>query len=560
MGHDIAKQENATYGNNGWDDDKWSKKFFFCLWYDPALNPSMAGASQYNFYGTGGQYIWRTDTDFSDSSTGLVIVSSSAKKNYYDHWSSDFGHFILVRADDYLLINSGQYSYGNAQSDNHDRQPWSHNTIVVNGVDYEALNKGAPAGSANYTQGSGPQAIENDWAEMPRYQAGGDTEYAFAQTDFSNCYLDSVATEMVRNVVLIDEKYLITYDLVTKVNTAHQTIVHWQMMPEPVATDSGWDAVGGDNYDDKAGNNFEWVQGASKAYATVLSPAANVTLRQVGTEGANRSFDEVYADQGGTSDAWRVEVLPATGNADDRILTVIQPMASGGSEETVALLGTIDSDFIGLEIRATTRAVVLFSIDGEDEVAGSFTVSDANGTIKGVIADIVSGVYDVTQTGEGVIADDVAVDSAGIIYFTADLANGSAFTFAADGGGDVTPPEVVSTTVGSDGETITIAFTETVSTDTYDANDFDLDCVTAGDGLGLAYSSGDDSNTIIFTSGTTINAGDSCNVDYTGSTNDIEDAVGNDLVGFSDGSVTNNSSQGITVQVLGFISSGVIIE
>jgi len=115
--------------------------------------------------------------------------------------------------------------------------------------------------------------------------------------------------------------------------------------------------------------------------------------------------------------------------------------------------------------------------------------------------------------------------------------------YAGSAGADETAPEVSSATIGTDGETVTIAFTETVVTTGYDNGDFDLDCSAAGNNISLNSISGSGSSRT-FTAASTVNSGDTCNLDYTGTTDEIEDAAGNDLAGFSDDSVTNNSTQG----------------
>lgn len=105
---------------------------------------------------------------------------------------------------------------------------------------------------------------------------------------------------------------------------------------------------------------------------------------------------------------------------------------------------------------------------------------------------------------------------------------------------DVTAPEVSSTTIAADGETVTIVFTESVVTTGYDNGDFDLDCSSSGSNIALNSISGS-GDTRQFTAASAIYESDTCNLDYTGGGDEIEDASGNDLAGFSDESVTNNS-------------------
>ena len=109
------------------------------------------------------------------------------------------------------------------------------------------------------------------------------------------------------------------------------------------------------------------------------------------------------------------------------------------------------------------------------------------------------------------------------------------------GAGDTTPPTVASASIGTDGTTVTVNFSETVVTTGYDNGDFDLDCTSAGNGISLNSISGSGSSRTL-TAATTINSGDTCNLDYTGGADEIEDTAGNDLATFSDTAVTNNST------------------
>lgn len=106
---------------------------------------------------------------------------------------------------------------------------------------------------------------------------------------------------------------------------------------------------------------------------------------------------------------------------------------------------------------------------------------------------------------------------------------------------DVTAPEVSTAAIGTDGTTLILGMSETV---TRSGGTFDVDCSTAGADLTCIYSSGSGSNSLVYTIGTPVNSGDTCNLDYNGAANGIEDAAGNDLAAITDGVVTNNSTQG----------------
>jgi hypothetical protein len=106
---------------------------------------------------------------------------------------------------------------------------------------------------------------------------------------------------------------------------------------------------------------------------------------------------------------------------------------------------------------------------------------------------------------------------------------------------DTTAPTVSSATIGTNGTTLTINLTEN---STRNGGTFDVDCSTAGNNITATYSSGSGSSSLAYTLGTTVNSGDTCNLDYDGASNGIEDGAGNDLAAITNGTVTNNSTQG----------------
>lgn len=110
------------------------------------------------------------------------------------------------------------------------------------------------------------------------------------------------------------------------------------------------------------------------------------------------------------------------------------------------------------------------------------------------------------------------------------------------GGGDSTPPTISSVTVGSDGTTVTVVFSEAVTRGAGWSNSLmNLDG-TVTNNL-LSYASFDGTTTWTLTSASTIYSGESLNFDFPTTANAVEDAAGNDLAAVTDGSVTNNSSQ-----------------
>lgn len=129
-----------------------------------------------------------------------------------------------------------------------------------------------------------------------------------------------------------------------------------------------------------------------------------------------------------------------------------------------------------------------------------------------------------------------------ILACTPTWARMSAMSVGGGGGSaaDVTAPTVSTATIGTNGTTLTLGMSESV---TRTAGTFDVDCSTAGSGLTCTYSSGSGSNSLVYTIGTTVYSGDTCDLDYDGAANGIEDAAGNDLAAITSKAMTNNSTQ-----------------
>ena len=112
------------------------------------------------------------------------------------------------------------------------------------------------------------------------------------------------------------------------------------------------------------------------------------------------------------------------------------------------------------------------------------------------------------------------------------------------GGGDTTPPSLYSSTISENGTTLTLVFSEIVQQGAgYNDSDWDIDCDVNGNDIPIAYSSGDGTNTHVYTISKTIYSGETCDIDFNGDANSLEDDAGNDLAAIVSDSVTNNSDQ-----------------
>lgn len=103
-------------------------------------------------------------------------------------------------------------------------------------------------------------------------------------------------------------------------------------------------------------------------------------------------------------------------------------------------------------------------------------------------------------------------------------------------------PALLSAVLGTDGETLTLGFSETVSIGAGGSGGLNVDASTTGNDIAGAYSSGDGTDTLVYTLASTVVIGETVDVDYIQPGDGVEDVGGTDLASISSFSVTNNSA------------------
>lgn len=113
-------------------------------------------------------------------------------------------------------------------------------------------------------------------------------------------------------------------------------------------------------------------------------------------------------------------------------------------------------------------------------------------------------------------------------------------------------PTLSSRVISSNGTTLTLTGSESLSVGAGGNGGFDVDCATAGQNITATYSSGAPGTSLIYTLGTTVNSGDTCDLDYSQPGNGIEATTGGtDLASITSASITNNSTQGSGTLLVG---------
>ena len=106
-------------------------------------------------------------------------------------------------------------------------------------------------------------------------------------------------------------------------------------------------------------------------------------------------------------------------------------------------------------------------------------------------------------------------------------------------------PNLVSATIDKTGDTITLVYDVAVTQGSgYNDTDLDVDCTTPN--IAVTYSSGNTSDTHVYTLGSTVPYGQSCNLDFNGDSDSLESSTGGDLASITDGSVFNYSMDSLS--------------
>lgn len=105
-------------------------------------------------------------------------------------------------------------------------------------------------------------------------------------------------------------------------------------------------------------------------------------------------------------------------------------------------------------------------------------------------------------------------------------------------------PTLTNRVIGTNGTTLTLTGSASLSIGAGGNGGFDVDCSTAGNGITATYASGAPGTDLVYTLGTAVNSGDTCDLDYIQPGDGIEATVGGaDLASITSGVVTNNSTQ-----------------
>lgn len=239
---------------------------------------------------------------------------------------------------------------------------------------------------------------------------------------------------------------------------------------------------------------------------------------------------------------------------------------SGGSSGTtleIEVTQTLHGFTVGQPVYRGSGAYYLSDADPgvTAEVVGLVGSSPSTNTFDLVMAGKLSGLSGLTDGAQYYLDDDVGeltrnpdcdLDVADILVPVGTAISATEMlvrierpsVIASTDCPDVSAPTLSSVTIGPDGLTTTLLFDEAVTQGAgYNDSDFDVDCGTGGNDILLTYSSGDGSDTHVYALASTINTSDTCNLDFNGDADSVEDSVGNDLAAIDSMAMVNDSTQ-----------------
>lgn len=189
----------------------------------------------------------------------------------------------------------------------------------------------------------------------------------------------------------------------------------------------------------------------------------------------------------------------------------------------------------------TSGAVSLVRV--ADSYTYAITVHDiGSGSYSSLTNPAQSGTFNITN---GVIAYGLAADTARTADFTwahsFSRENAVVVINIPPAAADEIPPTLSSAVIGTNGTTVTLNFSEAVTTGAGGTSGFTLSA--SGGAVTLSHSS-TSGTSIVYTASRTIAASETVTISYTQPGNGVEDISGNDLATFTGTSVTNNSTQG----------------
>lgn len=264
-------------------------------------------------------------------------------------------------------------------------------------------------------------------------------------------------------------------------------------------TDGTTLTINGTNFGTNTGSAGITLGGTSVTPSSWTSTAIGIPIA-IGSRKYGTNYAIVVTDSSAqTSNSWNVQIQPASGK---EYVDLSGALASSGDRIT-AITDLASGDQLEISnIQGGTTADVTVNVDASFSVASGVTSFDVRAN---------------DGTGWGTTGTQNTVP-------------------------DTTAPTLSSATIGTNGTTLTLVFSESVTVGSGGNGGFSVNA--AGGTATCTYSSGSGSDTLVYTLGRTISSTEAwADLDYIQPGSGIEDSAGNDVVTFQDTPITNNSTQ-----------------
>lgn len=383
-----------------------------------------------------GAMVARTSWDEGADSSAAIAVMKPFENYFASHQHREVGNFQLYYKG-MLALDSGSYQapsytkedgtvvpaseWGTAHYTGYLSSPIAHNCLIVYDPDNpsEIADGGQRMTALGSTLGtiSEFESGSHKTGEIVGYDFGPDKnvpEYSYIEGDLKYGYRDDRVKEYTRSYMflnLFDDEIpaaLIVYDRMESVDEKFTKSWLLHSQEEPIIIDNTITI------------NRTELHNNGRLINTVLLPT-NANIQKVGGEGMEywngvQNLEIYRQPTGDESGTWRVEVSPATNNALDYFLNVMQVSDYNNAPTPLDVTYQEQGKFIGIFI--ADRAVFMKKDYGT--VSDDFTITcDGDGETSYIITNLSEGNWSVKDMGGNLIETIPVADEHGVLRFRA---------------------------------------------------------------------------------------------------------------------------------------------
>ncbi len=371
--------------------------FLFYRAANTATDPTLTQPTYYDAIGGSATIFWRTGWSTSDQFTtyayGNVLYGDAGKPKMV-------GSIGITRGADTLIENAG----------------WAQGTAdgLTGTPDLEGPTKSAFASTLFYWDGgtgSGGQCFTQDdsytgcqgfWGRPAAQKVKLASAYGYVEADHTNAYdfnnipASRTLTAWFRSYMSLGAGNYVVWDRIRSTATTTTKDIRWQLQ----GATGGTPSVSGQVVSDSVGS--------SKLYIEALNTSSTVAVSQNNRGTGNVNY---YAS-----------FTPASAANNYDLMTYIYAGASGATKPVTTMLGTIDTNFVGVQIADSTPRVAVspktLTPSGSVYLSPTYTTTSFTTTHSGTGNYLVSGMVAGFYAISGPSSTSCTVGADGTCYFT----------------------------------------------------------------------------------------------------------------------------------------------